>query len=358
LAELSQQDRNKIARRILQLRDACASEVTEELYAQPAACSVQHGDDGRQHCRNDLAFHVQFLAASVETNSLRMFRQYLNWCDGLLASRGVQCERAAITAGRLANRLSQMLVPSDARALSEFFAGDDSGESDLLEEDGANLPGRLQVAREAYVAALLAGERSAALTVAEQCLREGFALDEVYVEVLAAALHRIGTLWETNCITVAHEHVATAITQMVIAALYPRLESKGASRGRVVVTGVPGEMHQVGASLLAAALEAKRWSVTFLGSNLPIRALLDIVATSRADYLCISTTLAVHLPYAAELIQQVRVRFGSEAPQILVGGTAFVHAPASYVAELGVSRADLRGALRLLCPEELEPTAA
>ena len=352
MSEFDLQVRNKIARRILQLRDACASAVTDELYALPAACSQQFGEDGRRHCRNDLAFHIQFLAAGMEANSLTMFRRYLKWCDGLLASRGVECEPAAQTAERIAARLSQMLAPNEASVLSEFLSGCDDEEGERNELESSNVPERLRGAREAYVSALLAGERFAALTVAEQCLHEVFALTDVYVEVLAGALHQIGELWEGNRITVAHEHVATAITQMVIADLCPRIPRGETSRGKVVVAGVSGEMHQVGANLLSDALQAGGWKVTFLGSNVPDRALLDMLAASDPDFFCLSTTLAAHLPAAADLIRQVRDRFGPRRPEIMVGGAAFNQSPAVYIKNLGVRFADLRGAVRLLCPEE------
>lgn len=355
---LSEPNRHKIARRVLLLRDSCAKAVTDELYAQPAACSIQFGEDGREHCRNDLALHIQFLAASVEANSLAMFRRYLNWCDGVLSSRGIECEPAAQTAERIANRLSALLAPAEASFLGEFLAGSGAEEGDRSEQEISELPERLRDAREAYISALLAGERAAALTVAEECLREGFTLPDIYVEVLAAALHRIGSLWETNRISVAHEHVATAITQMVISALYPRIPRRENSRGKVVVMGVAGEMHHVGANLLADALDAKGWKVSYLGSNVPSRALLDALASADPDFLCVSTTLAAHLPTAAELIQQVRERFGSQRPDILVGGAAFNQAPRAYIDQLRVKRTDLRGALRLLCPDELNSKTA
>jgi MerR family transcriptional regulator, light-induced transcriptional regulator len=269
----------------------------------------------------------------------------------VLASRGVRCEPSTLTAERIAQRLSQMLSSTEWSVVSEFLAGIDAVEERAVEPDDSTVPERLRGAREAYVGALLAGQRSAALTVAEQCLQEGFSIADIYVEVVAAALHRVGYLWETNRISVAHEHIATAITQMVIASLYPRITRSDSPRGRAVVTGVAGEMHQVGANLLADALEAKGWIITFLGSDVPTRALLDTVEGVNPDLLCVSTTLAIHLPFAAEVIHKVRERFGPERPEILVGGAAFKQAPATYIQELGVRRTDLRGALNLFCPE-------
>ncbi len=71
------------------------------------------------------------------------------------------------------------------------------------------------------------------------------------------------------------------------------------ARGSMVVTGVAGELHQIGANLVADAMEAKGWMVRFLGTNLPHSSVLSAVEQSSADILCISTTIVANLPAVA-----------------------------------------------------------
>jgi methanogenic corrinoid protein MtbC1 len=119
----------------------------------------------------------------------------------------------------------------------------------------------------------------------------------------------------------------------------------------MVVTGVSGEQHQIGANLVADAFEENGWKVRFLGTNLPHATILSTIEENSADVLCISTTLVANLPSAADLIKLVREKLGKKAPRIVVGGAAYRIAPI-FLEESGSAEAipDLRQALVKLCP--------
>ena len=163
---------------------------------------------------------------------------------------------------------------------------------------------QLSQVREAFLAAILGGHRAGALNIVEEALRAGHCHVDLYVDVFAESLRRIGALWEQNKISVAQEHTATSITQYAIAAIYPRLAPTGAHRGSMVVTGVAGELHQVGANLVADAMEAKGWTVRFLGTNLPHSSVMAAVEESSVSVLCISTTIVANLPSVVDLLER------------------------------------------------------
>lgn len=70
-------------------------------------------------------------------------------------------------------------------------------------------------ALDGYVDALVAGDRRRAFTVVETALRDGLTLRELYLSVFQPALREIGRRWEVGALTVAQEHLATAITPTV-----------------------------------------------------------------------------------------------------------------------------------------------
>ena len=89
----------------------------------------------------------------------------------------------------------------------------------------------------------------------------------------------------------AQEHLATAVTQYVMAHLYTCHPSGEGSRGSVVLTGVSGELHQVGCHMIADALEANGWDVRFLGTHCPEADILEQARREPCSILGISTTL-------------------------------------------------------------------
>ncbi len=149
----------------------------------------------------------------------------------------------------------------------------------------------------------------------------GATIEDVYIEVLQDGLYEVGRQWERNAITVAQEHMATAVTQFVMAHVFERIERPENSRGRVVLTGVPGELHHVGALMVADMLEASGWDVQFLGSNLPLPSVVAAVQAATPDVFGISVTMLFNLHQAAELIAAVRAL--DRPPRVVVGGAAF-----------------------------------
>jgi methanogenic corrinoid protein MtbC1 len=169
---------------------------------------------------------------------------------------------------------------------------------------------------------------------------------DVYVDVLQESLYEVGRLWETNRVSVSVEHLATAITQLVLARLYESLPRPPANRGRFLLTGVEGELHQVGGHMVADALESDGWDVKFLGANVPAADVLTAISGFRPEVLGVSCTLLQNLPRVSFLIGAVRRTFPESAPRIVVGGGAFRSAP-EKAAELGADSwaPDIRAAV-------------
>ena len=194
--------------------------------------------------------------------------------------------------------------------------------------------------------ALLAGQRQAALNIALEALRNGAAVQDLYADVFQDALYEVGRLWETNAITVAQEHMATAVTQYVMAHVFGSIHSPSPSRGVAVMTGVPGELHHVGALMVSDMLETHGWRVQFLGSNLPIAAILAAITDARPQLLGISITMPFNLHHAVRLIEEAkRVVPGLRA---VVGGAA-CRGDAWHNTGADDYATDVRGAIDLLC---------
>ena len=121
-----------------------------------------------------------------------------------------------------------------------------------------------------YLEALLAGDRDAAVRTAfDDGVARGLSVPDLYVGVIQTAQHRIGELWQANRLTVAHEHVATAISQLVMALAYPVLPRQPRNGKPALVACVDDELHDLGARMVADFFEMAGFDVRYLGANLP-----------------------------------------------------------------------------------------
>jgi methanogenic corrinoid protein MtbC1 len=176
--------------------------------------------------------------------------------------------------------------------------------------------------RKEYLNEILAGKRKPALEIIMEAYHGGYPIPGIYMDIFQEALYEIGRLWETNQITVADEHMGTAITQYVMSNLYQHFEVAKMQRGKLVMTGVEGELHQVGANMVADVLEADRWDVMFLGTNVPAEGVIASIRQHKADPFGISSTMFFNIPKVIRLVEATRKEFG-DSVRIMLGGGAF-----------------------------------
>ena len=182
-------------------------------------------------------------------------------------------------------------------------------------------PSRIALLRDRYLAAQLAGDRREALRlVMEEGLGQGIAVADLQAGVVQAAQLALGELWQQNRISIAEEHMATAISNVVLSRLFENAPLRERLGHRMVVACVPGEMHDFPARLVADYLDIAGFHVRYLGANVPIDALAIMLCDTRPDLLALSVTMTFNMAGFANTVRRVR----AEMPglPIMAGGNA------------------------------------
>lgn len=168
---------------------------------------------------------------------------------------------------------------------------------------------------------LLTGDYRASSGIVKEMMDASVPVHDIYEHLFKPAMYRIGELWEENKISVATEHLASAVVESLLNQMYLNFRIPASSEKTVVVTCLENEYHQIGARMVADLFELKGWKVLFLGANMPKNDLLDFIHSIRPDLICISLSIYFHLPVLHTTIQKIRNGF-PELP-ILTGGQAF-----------------------------------
>lgn len=174
-----------------------------------------------------------------------------------------------------------------------------------------------------YLDCLLQGDRKKCSAIAGQFLAVNPSVLDLYEQVFKVSLYEIGRLWETNQISVAAEHLATAITEGILNELFEQLISSRKMNRKVVVACVEQERHQVGVKMVADTFEMMGWESYFLGTGIPVQELIRYIHEVKPDMLAIS--LSVYFNYAGllKIIEKIRSEFPEL--QVIIGGQAFIH---------------------------------
>lgn len=172
-----------------------------------------------------------------------------------------------------------------------------------------------------YVAGLTAGDRRRAIGAITDGRAAGLDLRTLYLSVLQPALREVGRLWECGTLTVAQEHLATAITQTVMSRLAVDQPLPSPDGPTVIAACVDAERHAVGLRMLCDLLELEGWTALYLGATVPTRDLVGMVGERRPRALALSVSLPPHLLAVREAIKEVRA-LGDPQPILVVGGRA------------------------------------
>lgn len=154
------------------------------------------------------------------------------------------------------------------------------------------------------------------------------AVAQIYLQVLQPALREIGRLWQQNEISVADEHLATAITQAAMARLYEQVFTWQYGTGHTLIAACADvERHEIGLRMLCDLLELEGWETTYLGATVPVESLVSMVRKRRPTAVALSVALVPHLPRLRTMIQAIREAMRDAQPVIVVGGRPFLDDP-------------------------------
>jgi MerR family transcriptional regulator, light-induced transcriptional regulator len=327
MKDVNTNDRHRLAEKLKFLERDVIEGITTQFFQQHPETGA-YEESGKLHCATDARYHLTFLRTAIEFGTEETFRQYVRWTTNVLQTRKISQNVLQKFLNQISHALEPHLTDSEKKVVRTYLI-ESPHESPLPEAPTAPHPrSPLTLHQEVFLQALLAGDRNAARTIAFEAFSMTESLSDVYVELFQESLYEIGRLWESNRISVAQEHVATAITQYVMANLYPCAKPAKPFQGKGIITGVEGELHQVGSHMVADMLETQGWDIRFLGVNIPHQVILQMIKEFRPTLVGISATMVLKVPTVRDLIKDIRNHFLPEdTPRILVGGSAFRSLP-------------------------------
>lgn len=147
---------------------------------------------------------------------------------------------------------------------------------------------------------------------------DGAPAGDVYLHLIAPALHRVGEEWANGRIGVAVEHRATEIIASIMIKLGDFFRRRGPSRGTAVTLTPPGELHCLPSQMVADFLRAAGYDVHHLGKEMPAQELRRFVQLVDTNVVAISLTIVPEDPALLRSLVSA-AREGGD-PLVVVGG--------------------------------------
>ena len=277
--------------------------------------------------------HARFMANVFRFNAFELLAKIVVWVYRTYQAHGFTYDYFPVELRAWHQAVTANLDPSQPPAILAIYQWMLDRHDDMVvlsqqpAQETVQLDPAWQAARGRFLQALLQGDSKKCLALGQKMARTPAGLEIFYLEVIQPCMYEVGKLWEQGEISVAQEHLASAIIARQMAVLHPSLGLVQDPKGRAVVTAAPNEYHETGARCVADLLALDGWEIDYLGANTPQEELLKYLLQTRPDLLAMSVAMPFNLDIANDAVAAVKEQPELTGIKIMVGGLAFAIVP-------------------------------
>ncbi|WP_079509252.1 cobalamin B12-binding domain-containing protein [Mesobacillus jeotgali] len=168
---------------------------------------------------------------------------------------------------------------------------------------------------------LLKGNQDDAWVLIEEELNLSKESLYIYEKIITPAMRHIGYLWETNKITVAEEHLATATCDYLLARYNwekRRKQQTSLNGKKAMFLCVESEQHYLGLKMASQLFNEYGWETKYHGPNLPLEYVVKAAKELKPDVVCLSFSILYHAEHLSPYIKALEKL--PNQPIVIVGG--------------------------------------
>lgn len=188
--------------------------------------------------------------------------------------------------------------------------------------------------------AVVQGDAARAKRLAEELVDAGGDLVAAIEQGFAAGIRKVGDLWEEGEYFLPELVQGAEAMKAAMGVLQPALRKshrEKASKGRVVIGTVQGDLHDIGKTLVATLLAAGGFEVDDLGSDVSVDRFLARAKENGANIIAASALLTTTMPVQKAIADGIPSLGLTPRPQLLVGGAPTT---AAWAAQIGAAWAE------------------
>ncbi len=301
--------------------------------------------------------HHAFLSTVMVFSQYRLLAETIPWVYRAYRNQGLVPDYFPWILDVWKQALSRIMAPEGALAIAPVYDWMMEHHEKFLEISSAMSPaassakGPWNSLEARFLETVLSGDSRGAMEMVAPLVKVPGDLEDLYMELFQPVMIQVGNLWEAGHITVAQEHLASAVIGRLMAGFSTFRFQTERLGGRAVISAAPSELHEIGAWMVSDLLELAGWQVRYLGANTPEKDLLQLVSTFRPHLLALSVTMPYHIDRAVSVVRKLRNDPVLPGLHIMVGGRGTSHMQDMLLAEgVNATAPDAREAVRIARP--------
>ncbi len=318
--------KKEAAARIREIDDSFAIMLLEKQYQLQPEMKMKYGEKQVRHYLEDTKYHLMYLAESIANGEPVLFNEYLGWAKVFFVDLSVTDDEIIKNLELMRDNFEEIFSP-DISSITTSYINEGI---EFYKKKPQRLPSffnndnPLKETAIDYLNYLIEGNKRGALELIMNEVERGTAIKNIYLNIFQVTQKETGRLWQMGKISVAQEHFITAATQLIMSQLYPYLFTTPNKKQSIIVSCINGELHEIGARMVADLFEMDGWNSYYYGANTPQNSLINAIETYKPDILAISATMTYNINAVSELIRQVKNDSKFKKTKILVGGYPFL----------------------------------
>lgn len=176
------------------------------------------------------------------------------------------------------------------------------------------------------------GDATGVKELTEKAIEEGIQPETILNQGLVAGMDVVGDKFKNNEIFIPEVLIAARAMKTGMEMIKPLLmEANVASRGRIVIGTVRGDLHDIGKNIVSMMLEGAGFEVMNLGTDMTIEKILDNIEKETPDVLGMSALLTTTMVYMKEVIESLEKAGKRDAVKVIIGGAPITQAYADEI---------------------------
>lgn len=174
---------------------------------------------------------------------------------------------------------------------------------------------------EALKQAVIGGNAGRVKEMVQQALNEGSAPQEILDSALIPAMDIVGDKFSKQEFYIPEMLIAARAMQAGLGILKPLLAAgRGASRGKVVIGTVKGDLHDIGKNLVAMMLQGAGFDVVDLGADVKPARFVEAVQSEKPAFVMMSALLTTTMLSMKETIEALKAAGLRDEVKVGIGG--------------------------------------
>jgi len=166
---------------------------------------------------------------------------------------------------------------------------------------------------------IISGDQDGGVAEAIQLIEAGVDPLLLFLESIEPLLDDIGEKFSRLDIFLPEMVNSSKVVKAVHEAIKPYLKNPedAASKGKIIISTVSGDLHDIGKNIVKAMLEVNGYNVQDLGVDVPTQTIVKQAREIDADIIALSALMLPSLPFVKDVVEYME---GNQKVKVIVGG--------------------------------------